>query len=163
MDILIPYTRYSRVQAQHFAMEGYEPIYRYVGNSPFAYFEVFEEFWNRGKDFVLVEHDIIPWPGALSTFDACDDIWCAFGYLYPPDGYLVTAHGCVRFRSDMMRSIPDLFDIVRANDGQFFKVKETDTRDWKDLDGCISPILTGMLDRFQHQHIPPIVHIKLPE
>lgn len=142
-------------------MEGYEPVYEYVGDSPFAYFDILRDLWHKGEDFILIEHDIIPWPGALVTFDACEDMWCAFGYLYPPDGYIVTAHGCVRFRAEMMQRIPDLFEIVEANDGRFFKVKDTDTRHWKDLDGCISPVLTGILDRFPHQHVPAVVHTKL--
>lgn len=161
--IVIPYTKFNPAQAQHLRMEGYEPVYEYVGDSPYRYFEIFRDYWRRGEDFILLEHDIIPWPGALATFESCPDIWCAFGYLYPPDGYLVVAHGCVRFRAKMMESVPDLLDIVEANDGRFFKVKETDTRHWKDLDGCISPILTGTLERFPHRHVPAVVHTKLLE
>ena len=140
-------------------MDDWDPEYIDVSGNPHLYYEVLKELWSLQDDFILLEHDIIPWPGALNTFENCSEPWCAFKYLYPPSGHLVIANGCVRFRKELMNLIPDLFDIIESNDGTFFVTSE-DPKDWHAIDGRMGAILTNKLNGFVHVHNPPVVHLK---
>lgn len=159
MKIFIPYTKFLSIQAQHLYMDDCEPEYIDVSGDPHLYFEVMKEIWSLKEDFILLEHDIIPWPGALKTFEECLEHWCAFKYYYPPSGHLVIANGCVRFRKEIMELIPDLFDLIEKNNEEFF-VRSEDPKDWKALDGRMGAILTNKLNNFVHVHHPAVVHLK---
>jgi hypothetical protein len=43
-----------------------------------SYAEYFNELWDLGEDFIIVEHDCFPWPGAIEELRDCPDVWCGF-------------------------------------------------------------------------------------
>jgi hypothetical protein len=83
-----------------------------------AYWRLFESLWQRGEDFILVEHDIEVGASTVETFDECPKAWCTAtyrwrrreGYRGPADVILWHALGCVRYRAELMAQLPELGD-----------------------------------------------------
>jgi hypothetical protein len=83
-----------------------------------AYWRLFQSLWQRGEDFILVEHDIEVNESTITGFDECPASWCTAkyrwrrreGYRGPTDVILVHALGCVRYRAELMAQIPELGD-----------------------------------------------------
>jgi hypothetical protein len=89
------------------ALEGLDVEYINVGADDEAYWRLLSELWADQEDFCVVEQDVVAPPGFLYSFDACDHEWCAYSYRYKTwDEYV--GLGCVRFRSSLMVSEPDL-------------------------------------------------------
>ena len=57
---------------------------------PLDYSGLLIKLWT--DPFIIVEHDIIPWPGALTELSKCDQPWCGFPYRLsdqlPPRGQM---------------------------------------------------------------------------
>ncbi len=49
-----------------------------VSEGPFGYGDNFADLWERGEPFIHLEHDIVPWPGAIDELAGCPESWCAF-------------------------------------------------------------------------------------
>ncbi len=83
-----------------------------------AYWSLFESLWQRGEDFILVEHDIEVGESTIESFDECPTTWCTAtyrwqrreGYRGAKDVILFHALGCVRYRAELMAQIPQLGD-----------------------------------------------------
>lgn len=43
-----------------------------------AYHRHLSDRWKEGKTFVNMEHDVIPWPGAVESLLVCPSPWCVF-------------------------------------------------------------------------------------
>lgn len=129
-------------------MEGLEVI-EVVMNDRLHYGRVFTEWWQRGQGFLLVEHDIVPWPGAMRQLDECRQEWCAFEY---PNGMIVeeprsgwcASLGCMKFSTMLVEGIP--------------YGSEWQNRGWDELDGAVFATLQGKTDL--HIHQPPVAHVK---
>jgi hypothetical protein len=91
--------------------------------------------WGLGRGFVLVEHDVVPWPGATSQLVDCPERWCAFEYPLAP-GCLSHALGCVKVAAGT--DPPSVWP-----------------SSWRELDACVYRHL-GM----PHLHSPPVAHAK---
>lgn len=61
----------------------------------FSYHQLIQELWAKQEPFILVEHDIIPWPGAVQQLWTCPEGWCAFPYACL--GELRAYLGCTKF------------------------------------------------------------------
>jgi|WetSurMetagenome_2_1015567.scaffolds.fasta_scaffold227392_2 hypothetical protein len=84
-------------------MQGLAP--RYVElDASFAYDALIRRLWAEGEPFILVEHDILPWPGAVQQMWTCDRPWCAFEYLMM--GELRVALGCTKFDPARLGPLP---------------------------------------------------------
>lgn len=154
--ILIPYTEVETKQRQHLKMEGHTPDYKYVGEDTRSYYRVLKKYWERGEGFILLEHDVYPWPGALQQMDECPEPWCAYQYLYPPVAKtFVTGIGCMKFSSEAIASNPTMFDEANT-----IQERGEAALDWQNLDGWIVPELKKSLKRDTHIHTPPVVHLK---
>ena len=70
------------------------------------YFNLVKELWEKGEQFIINEHDVIPWPGAIAQIDDCEHPWCTFWYRSPA-GWLNNGLGLVKF--DPAR-LPNIFD-----------------------------------------------------
>jgi len=122
-------------------MEGYEVV-EVVMNDRHHYGRLFTELWQTGAGFTLVEHDVVPWPGALAQLDTCSEECCAFQY--PNAGSWAMSLGCIRFSDSLVQRIP--YDIGWQN------------RAWDELDGGVFATLQGEVD--VHIHHPPVSHVK---
>lgn len=85
--------------------EGYNWEAVEVSGSATAYTELFEQLWAAQQSFIVVEHDIVPFPGALRELVQCTEAWCAYRYLLA--GGLHAGLGCTKFESRLMEQYPD--------------------------------------------------------
>jgi hypothetical protein len=111
----------------------------------YGYAELFMECWKTGKPFVIVEHDILPWVGALDQLANCPEPWCGFKY----DLGCVPAYqkypcylGCSKFEPVRLGACP-----VESN----FQ--------WNALDGHVARVLHRERGIKMHFHQPDVVHL----
>ncbi len=150
MKVYIPYTQLNPATAYVVqALPSYELVK--VDDSPTAYVEYFQSRWDIGEDFITMEHDIVPWPGAIDQIGECKAPWCVFAYYPEQKAIEMSFLGLVKISSVLIRAIPDV---------------------WRDMG------TTGNLDRlwmlcdqqlffyatrhgiWPHQHFPPVVNVK---
>lgn len=121
-----------------------------LSGSQFNYWELVRQLWSEKRDFVLVEHDIVPPPEFMSGFASCPEPWCVHDYrvhaglIYESYGN-PGAFGCVRFRSEIMETAPDALSCL------------TD-RTWSHLDGLVADALRARGFR-THAHEPAATHL----
>ena len=153
MLVVCPYTEIRDETRAALDQSGYEWEPRFVGGSDTDYFDLLSELWRAGADFVIVEHDVVIAPSTLDIFDACPSEWCGSGYPYMRMAAYVGL-GCVRFRGELTRALPDLMDRVAtldyANHGH---------RHYCTLDAQIQNTLHSA-GRFVCEH-PPVEHLGL--
>jgi len=130
-------------------MEGLEVV-EVVMTDYYHYGRLLTELWQAGEGFTLVEHDIVPWPGAIVDLKSCLHECCAFEY---PNGIMhaeprsgwCTSLGCIRFSDELVQRIPC--------DGAW------QNRGWDELDGAVFGTLAKW-DVDIHIHTPPVAHVK---
>lgn len=119
-------------------------VEEWVCTEPFDYGRYFAATWDEGEPFVLVEHDTVPWPGAVKALHDCEQSWCIHRY---PIG-----------RGDLERSWTVALGIGKYRPSGSLPTKVTETP-WQLLDGVVVPALR---ERFGEPHIhePPVAHAK---
>lgn len=74
-----------------------------------AYHQYLATVWADNRDFINMEHDIVPWPGAIQSLLDCDRPWCFFGYQDMLEDTVAQAgcamFGLVRFRAKILRDL----------------------------------------------------------
>lgn len=111
------------------------------------------EVWGRGEGFVIVEHDVAPWCGAIDELEACPGDWCLFHY--PDGGALSRGLGCTRFSDRLVSQYPDLPDAWEGTG-------------WPMIDGAVgSAVATVLRDESPDRHpvcyhTPPVAHARRP-
>jgi hypothetical protein len=114
-----------------------------VMNDHFHYGRLVTETWQAGQGFILVEHDVVPWPGALAELEACAEECCAFEY--PAGSSWCMSLGCIKFSTSLVASLP------YGNEWQ--------NRGWDELDGAVFATLQDAQVQV-HIHHPPVAHAK---
>lgn len=112
------------------------------------YGRLWADLWQRHESFVIVEHDVVPWPGALYMMMDCARHWCS--YMYPAAPHNLTdALGCIKVGVTLMDNYPNLYqDYLWAK------------TPWNQLDGKIIPALISTFVKDSHVHTPPVAHVK---
>jgi hypothetical protein len=110
------------------------------------YGEHLARLWREGEGFVLVEHDVVPWPGAVRGLAECSYGWCAHAYPWDDDG-LVTSLGCVKFGYQVLQRFPALPDAWAGVP-------------WRDVDGHLLHALSRAYMVTVHEHLPPVAHAR---
>jgi hypothetical protein len=128
-------------------MEGLE-VAELVMRDYTHYGRVFMQQWQSGNGFIVVEEDIVPWPGAIKELQVCPEDWCAFEF---PNGIILDnprqgfcwSLGCMKFSTDLVK--------------RYEASQEWQFRGWDELDGSV----IGMLPAETcHLHLPPVAHAK---
>lgn len=70
------------------------------------YYKLVKSLWERGEQFIICEHDVIPWPGSIAQIDECEHPWCTFWYRSPV-GWLERGLGLVKFDPS---KLPNIFE-----------------------------------------------------
>lgn len=145
MKIVVPYA-YTNARSNpagwdaarlNFELQGIHPHYVNVASSFVAYSELVRDLWAEGEPFIIVEHDILPWPGALEELWECDCAWGAFSYLVC--NQYRTYIGCMKF--DPSRLGPVTVPITP----------------WYQLDRRL--IREVLRAGTYHPHGPPVIHL----
>ena len=121
----------------------------YVGEDPHDYWRVLTEFWSRGEDLMVLEHDVVCRPDVLSGFAACPKPWCLHSYhnhTEQDSENWRNALGATRFRRELVRAVPDALSRIKPQ-----------YRDWRNLCDAIGDYLREC-GYWHHFHSPPVVH-----
>ena len=86
--------------------DGWKPEFRHMTHGE-SYYGLLLELWHSRKTFIVVEHDIVVWPGALSQLESCPEGWCTFPY-YCSVGWIKDGLGCTKFSAAFIEKHPDL-------------------------------------------------------
>lgn len=126
-----------------------------LSGSQYNYWEMLRRLWMRGKDFIIVEHDIEPPSFFDNFFMKCPQLVCfhdyevfheTFGRMTIRDKYGGEggALGCIRFRAELMTAYPRFIENIFD-------------RSWPKLD---YQILSGLeaLGIKRHRHEPDAIH-----
>jgi hypothetical protein len=108
MKVYCPHTDLTPETRAALDASGYEWTPIDVSGSDTAYTEFLQKIWRRGETFAIVEHDIVPWRGALEQLDDCHHPWC--GFSYPFGGGMIEGLGCTRFKDIILAAYPDAVD-----------------------------------------------------
>lgn len=120
--------------------EGILPEVVRCDGDDFAYSRLLTDLWRGGEPFCLLEHDVVPYPGAIGALFVCPEPWCGYQYAGVAEGGL----GCVRFGAKLLAT-----DLTPAWAGVH----------WSDLDGLVTRTIGGHLRRpLYHRHTPDLAH-----
>lgn len=151
MKVYCPHTRILPETRAALDNSGYQWTGVDLTGSDTAYTELMQKLWRAGESFAIVEHDIVPWRGALAELDDCDEPWCAFEYPFGKGA--ITGLGCTRFRDILLTGYPT------AVDDTLIEHHEVHPRGhWCSLDGRLSHALHRLGAR-KHVHTPLVGHL----
>jgi len=82
------------------------------------YYNLIKSLWAKGEPFIINEHDIVAWPGAIAKLENCGSPWCTFTYRSSA-GWIGDGLGLVKFQPGFL---PDIFKV------------DFDQQHWSNLD-----------------------------
>jgi len=163
MRVIVPAVEENCLASMALRAEGVEHQTR-ICDGANGYGKLISDLWRDGRGFILVEHDIVPWPGALQAMWECSQYWCGYPYLYYYHTYAPDARrrflrshacGCVKFSDVLVKGWPNLPT-----------EKNWEERHWQDLDGHIGRSIVIAMKELRpailgwHEHSPPVAHIR---
>lgn len=145
MNVIVPYAGGAHLPTvlDTLATECIVPRAISVGGDPTAYWAMFVALWATGERVIVVEHDVLPWPGALGELWRCAEPWCAFPYQL--NGSMLTGNGCTKFSAEFMADAPGLW-------------RDIQTRTWLTLDTVFAAAASEQGYEV-HRHGPPVIHL----
>lgn len=111
-NIIVPYAKKDAILDAvklNLGVQGLRPRMVKVERD-FSYDLLFRELWRKGDPFILVEQDVIPWPGAVQQLWTSDEPWCGFPYYI--FGELRSYLGCTKFEPERLGECPLPEDLV---------------------------------------------------
>lgn len=148
MNIVCPFTEVAPETSG--ALAPYDV--RYVEmDADDAYTGLLLGLWAQGETFVLVEHDIVPWPGAIEDLWGCPQPWC--GFPYPFMGGMHNGLGCCKFGASLVVDHPSTIADTLTESNNVHPRGH-----WCNLDDRI----TRQLHRrgvTKHPHLPTVGHV----
>jgi len=145
MKVIVPYAgELNPVVRQVLSYYGVPVDYRNMSWNPYNYQYLLREIWKKREPVVIVEHDILPWPGAIEELWQCSCAWGA--YTYQLHGGLGIYHGfgCTKLTPQLMQAVPDVW--------------EGDLMNWDVLDQHL--FFAARAAGFEpHHHRPPVIHL----
>lgn len=158
MNIWIPHTF---IEAETMAALGPYKVNCVPMDDDRGYPEFLKARWEEGKTFINVEHDVVPWAGALESLWECDHRWCAFAYgdeIYTDDNH-TPVFGCCKFSSEFMKKTAGIWDAMLAGTPNPYNVMLAPNPLWKVCDTWLRQWARhkGLLP--VHQHFPPVKNL----
>jgi hypothetical protein len=106
------------------------------------YGDMIAELWAERRGFILIEHDIVPTPGAIYRLSVCKHPWCAHPY---PSPRLMIGLGVTKLTAAALRVSQEL---PEAWQGEHWGLVDT-------------KLIPALLASFPlHGHLPPFEHRK---
>jgi hypothetical protein len=141
--IVVPYTKPHDLLKTLLRRYGFSPSYIDVSEDAEAYWRLLKRLWQDNKSFVLIEHDILPWPGAIEELRQCPGSWCAYSYDQCGIG-LYHSFGCTKFSAGLIEELPDIWTRMNRHWSQLDQQFE-----WLAFQAGIRP----------HHHRPAVIHL----
>lgn len=152
MKLVVPFTD-LRAETYRATRDWPGVRYVYVGDDDYAYGRLLREVWAEGQTICIVEHDILPWPGALEQLAGCDHDYCAFPY--PWTTTVGPAMGCTKFSADFLLTYPHAVEIATRIPSNYGEPGH-----WKQLDVWLqAAVLRDFYGEQPHCHLPPVAHL----
>ena len=111
--IFVPYTELQVATQVALIPYPYEPIEL---TDDYQYWQFLRERWEAGENFINIEHDCIPWPGAIESLEQCPYNWCGFWYhlkchrQFPLDSRKDSIPlGCVKIGKEVIQRTIDIW------------------------------------------------------
>jgi len=122
--------------------------------------------WEEGLPFLNLEHDVLPWPGALVEIWNCVEEWCTFAYGFNEKFGNGSYMGCVKFsRNLILRTpglwTPEVWEVTKQYSAAPFWAGPPDgvpSRTWQHCDGHLVNYALQHGLKF-HQHFPSVNHL----
>lgn len=108
-----------------------------------AYRRELRERWAIGQTFVIVEQDIVPWPGAIEELHSCMGLWCACAYKLFGGYGIFHSFGCAKFSAELIAKLPSVWD---------------EPCHWSLLDQRFV-FAAQAIGETPHSHRPPVIHL----
>lgn len=139
MKVIIPALSHDCPAAKALKCMGIDHTVHIMEND-YSYAELISSLWGK-EDFIIVEHDIIPYPEAFESLMNCNYSYC--GCYYHIGGSLGGTLGFTKFEKIFTKNIPIDFTGVK----------------WTHLDAKIA----GELEKLDiwdfHRHYPSVTHL----
>ena len=127
-------------------MEGLRPHVAIMA-SDWDYANLLTAYWKSKTGFVLVEHDIVPWPGAIASLQACSEDFCAYSYPYGTAGGMTRTLGCIKVSTELVLAHPRLY-------------REWANCVWQNVQiYFLNPVRNCSTQVDCHEHFPPVAHV----
>ena len=126
------------------------PVYIFMGGDEY-YHRLLSDLWEDQEDVIIVEHDVLPWPGAIEELAQCPYPWCSCSYKIGLSqtgkaGYgIYHTFGCTKFSSHFMGQLPYVWSQIES-------------RHWRHLDAQLSAAAVAV-GQIPHPHRPPVLHL----
>lgn len=131
----------------------HELRFAHVGDDDYAYGRCLERLWEGGRDFAVVEQDIVIRPDVVDAFTACPEPYCCFPYSWSTE--VGPALGCTRFRSELLAAHPEAMREAVATPSAYGQPGH-----WRQLDVYLMRRILRDRHRLQpHVHLPPVEHL----
>jgi hypothetical protein len=83
MKLIVPYANDISDPAVHacvrLSLTRYRDYTEWVRlNEPNSYALLWQRLWDEGEPFIVIEHDVIAWPGAIEHVWTCERPFCGF-------------------------------------------------------------------------------------
>lgn len=158
-NVHVPYT-YVREATYLFLLQQTEKSmvsWHDVSEDRWAYTDYLQDMWDRGQTFINVEHDVVPWPGALEQLMDCPNPWCFFGYRQALD---VAANGgapfgLVKLDERIIAGLPRVWQEMRVH----YRDHDQAWR-YNDIHFFAHARAQGW---HPHQHVPSVLNAHPPE
>jgi hypothetical protein len=144
MRVVVPYAPGRLHSVTRRVIESYELSTEWVELRDYDdYRKLLRRIWDDGRTVVLIEQDVVPWPGAIEELYHCMGEWCSCAYrLF--GGYGVYHHlGCTKLSSELMKKLPDVWN---------------EPRPWNVLDAHLR-WEANRIGVHPHPHRPPVIHL----
>jgi len=151
--LYVPYTQLNDATRAYLTSVLYTPVPVTLvdcNDAPWGYQDYLQMAWDKGETFLNMEHDIVPWPGAIHSLLDCPEPWCFFGYERDLDFVALNTpvFGLCRFRAEFIATMPDVWRVMRVSE-QYAKVP------WRGVDLHMAKYAKH-LGYTPHQHWPAV-------
>jgi hypothetical protein len=145
LPVFVPHTHLNeatRIFLAHSQALGHYIRLIDVTDDPQGYLKYLRQRWQEGYPFINIEHDIVPWPGALESLEHCPQMWCSFGYDTAAQDFIQPPLGLAKFSSEFIQALPELWE---------------EDLPWHELDAHLHRYATERGHK-AHQHRPSILN-----
>ena len=146
MEVYVPALRDDCPAASALSVEGVDHHLALMFDE-MGYGTLLSHLWFYGEGFIILEHDVVPFPGAIKALQECRADWCV--HKYPPaPNKLYYSLGCMKVSTSLLEKTKDI--------PKRFNWEETK---WSNLDGKVYPAIMEII-KTPHVHEPPLAHVK---
>jgi hypothetical protein len=118
MRVVVPYTRRQQMQPWQRGRYGDYAIEYVALTQRDTYRQLLQRLWVERTDVIIIEPDLVPWPGAIEDLCACPQLWCSYtlSHAARPSPHLF---GATKLTADLMARTADVWDTAISCTVQF--------------------------------------------